>query len=126
MRTHEKPDANDMLSRSQKPEARKNNARAEFDDWYDAYPHKVGRAAAEQAFIKARRKADLQTLLDGLARYKREKPADRNWCNPATWLNQDRWLDAPAGTGPPGKPHLTYRPPPNLVPADDLKQTGTG
>jgi hypothetical protein len=68
----------------------------EFAEWYAIYPHKVGKAAAERAFGKARRKASLQILIDGLNRYILEKPPDRSWCNPATWLNEERWADEPA------------------------------
>lgn len=68
----------------------------QFLSWYGEFPNKVGRAAALKAFKTAIKKTDLETLLAGLERYKRDKPPDRAWCNPATWLNQDRWLDAPA------------------------------
>jgi hypothetical protein len=71
-------------------------SRGEFDDWYSLYPHKVGRGQAERAFKAARKQVDLQTLFDGLERYKRTKPPDRPWCNPATWLNGQRWLDEEA------------------------------
>jgi hypothetical protein len=71
-------------------------AKAEFESWYERYPHKIGRAVAVKAFAVARRKADLQTLIDGLERYIRTKPSDRAWCNPSTWLNQERWKDRPA------------------------------
>lgn len=68
-----------------------------FDAWYSGYPHKVGRGAAEKAFDQVRR-GRLATFVDltaGRDRYVRTKPPDRPWCNPATWLNQRRWLDAP-------------------------------
>lgn len=66
-----------------------------FAVWYENYPHKVGRAAAEKAFWKAIKLADLDELLDGIEKYKKSKPPDRPWCNPATWLNQQRWKDEP-------------------------------
>lgn len=69
---------------------------AEFTVWYGRYPNKVGRAAARKAFAKARKLAEPQDLLDGLDRYIRSKPPDRQWCNPATWLNEERWKDQPA------------------------------
>jgi uncharacterized protein YdaU (DUF1376 family) len=64
-----------------------------FEAWWSAYPEKVGKGAARRAYAKARKKADAETLLAGVARYRASKPADRAWCNPATWLNQERWLD---------------------------------
>jgi hypothetical protein len=72
-------------------------ARLEFGHtFWPAYPHKVGRRAAEEAFVRARRKATLTEIMDGLARYKSDKPPDRQWLNPATFLNQERWTDEPA------------------------------
>lgn len=86
---------------TQKPEARSQketrvNALDGFAEWYALYPNKVGRPAAEKAWPKARSKADQQTLMAGLRAYIASKPEDRPWCNPATWLNQERWADQPA------------------------------
>jgi len=67
-----------------------------FAKWYQNYPHKIGRLQAEKAFIGAIKKTDLETLQAGLEAYKKSKPADRAWCNPSTWLNQERWSDQPA------------------------------
>ncbi|MDH3232219.1 MAG: YdaU family protein [Alphaproteobacteria bacterium] len=69
-----------------------------FDEWYRVYPHKVGKIAAIKAFDKIRkqRKATFSELTDGLQRYIDTKPPDRNWCNPATFLNEGRWNDEPA------------------------------
>ena len=68
----------------------------EFEMWYRHYPHKVGKLAARKAFLRARRQASLEHLIDGLMRYIALKPVDRDWCHPATWLNGGRWLDKPA------------------------------
>jgi len=68
----------------------------EFDLWYAGYPHKVCRGAAERAWPQARQLASLDELRTGLERYKHDKPPDRQWCNPASWLNGKRWLDEPA------------------------------
>lgn len=68
----------------------------EFLDFWEAYPHKVGRAAARTKFAIAIRKTDLPTIMAALARYKSTKPPDREWCHPTTWLNQERWADQPA------------------------------
>jgi hypothetical protein len=80
---------------------------AGFDLFWSQYPHKVGRPEAVKAFVKARNRVDLDTLMAGLCRYV-SKTDDRPWCNPSTWLNQDRWADQPApnqrGSPPPGKP----------------------
>lgn len=92
---------------SSKKEANASNAR-EFDDWYQHYPHKVQRGAAERAFIAARKIATLEELISGTKRYVASKPADYAWRNPATWLNGKGWLDAPASTAP--RPHSTASP----------------
>lgn len=68
---------------------------ADFAEFWSIYPNKVGKRDAEKAFYKARKRADLETILSGLRAYA-AKTDDRPWCNPATWLNQDRWADAPA------------------------------
>ncbi len=84
-----------------------------FDRWWEGYPEKVGKGAARKAFPKALSKTSLDQLIAGVERYKATKPVDRSWCNPATWLNQERWLDVhasngadhnalPFGGGPPG------------------------
>ena len=75
--------------------ARERKGKSEFDQFWSAYPNKVGKRDAEKAFHRASKRADLETIMEGLGRYVR-KTDDRPWCNPATWLNQDRWQDAPA------------------------------
>jgi uncharacterized protein YdaU (DUF1376 family) len=70
-----------------------------FDRWWEGYPEKVGKGAAKKAFTKALTKTSLDQLTTGVARYKANKPVDRAWCNPATWLNQERWNDAPSTSG---------------------------
>lgn len=92
---------------------RSSNARAAKADlerefaktFWPAYPNKVGRPKALTAFIAARARANLNQIMAGLERYVRERPPDRQWLNPATFLNQDRFDDQPAS--PPvanGKP----------------------
>jgi hypothetical protein len=71
------------------------HAHRPFDVFWEAYPHKVGKEAARKAWEKARGKIEFTQLMAALQRY-REKQDDRPWCNPATWLNQERWLDVPA------------------------------
>nr|WP_246739749.1 hypothetical protein [Martelella sp. HB161492] len=74
---------------------------AEFDDrFWPAYPQKVAKPAALKAFMRARTRADLEAILAGLNRYVAKRD-DRPWCNPATWLNQDRWNDAPVSAPQP-------------------------
>jgi uncharacterized protein YdaU (DUF1376 family) len=70
-----------------------------FDRWWEGYPEKVGKGAARKAFANAIQKAPVSVLIAGVERYKATKPPDRPWCNPATWLNQERWSDVPAING---------------------------
>lgn len=84
----------------------------DFETFWTEYPHKVGKRDAEKAFAKASSRIDLETLMAGLRRYA-AKTDDRPWCNPSTWLNQDRWTDVPASQpiphrhsqAPPMTPH---------------------
>lgn len=85
----------------------------DFDVWYASYPHKVGKGAAQRAFARAIAKTPLADLIDGLARYVFDKPPDRSWCNPATWLNEQRWLDQPADPLSPTGPNERSRQPTN-------------
>jgi hypothetical protein len=64
--------------------------------FWDAYPNKVGRPKAVTAFATARKTHSLDVIMAGLERYKRDKPPDRQWLNPATFLNQERFNDEPA------------------------------
>lgn len=67
-----------------------------FDAWWECYPEKVGKGAARKAFQRAIKIATLDEMVEGVRRYRAEKPPDRSWCHPSTWLNQERWLDRPA------------------------------
>jgi hypothetical protein len=76
--------------------------RAEFlNAFWPTYPNKVGKPNALTAYLKARKKASKEEISRGLDNYLRDKPPDRQWCNPATWLNQERWGDEMAGVSAP-------------------------
>lgn len=75
-----------------------------FDQFWEVWPNKVNKPAAVKAWPKAVKAAgSLQTILEGVHRYVENKPLDRQWCNPASFLNGERWNDQPApiATGPP-------------------------
>jgi hypothetical protein len=68
-------------------------SKTSFDSWWEGYPDKVGKGAARKAFERALTKTSLDQLTVGVERYKQHKPVDRQWCHPATWLNEERWND---------------------------------
>jgi len=72
----------------------------EFITWYALYPKHVARPAAIKAYEKARDKATADVLLEGARRYNSEvvrlKTEARYVKHPATWLNNEGWLDEPA------------------------------
>tara|TARA_R100001163_G_C5068104_1_gene207883 strand:- start:2417 stop:3250 length:834 start_codon:yes stop_codon:yes gene_type:complete len=61
-----------------------------FDDFWKSYPKKVGKGAARKAFKKALKTTSPENIMEGLGKY---HPDPRFICNPATWLNQERWSD---------------------------------
>ena len=68
-----------------------------FDEFWEAYPKKAGKGAARTAFAKAAMKIDLPSLLLHVERYKTFRAVREGYvCNPATWLNQERWGDEDA------------------------------
>jgi len=70
---------------------------SDFEEWWALYPHKIGKIAAKKKYeIALRHVAGASELWLGVHRYIRDKPADRPWWNPATWLHQGRWKDQPA------------------------------
>ena len=84
---------------SEDPRAR-SNLRAEFDEWYSGYPHKVEKKDAFDVFIRVRKSGiPLETLTAGRDRYIQDKPPEIHWCNPAKWLRRERWNDQPAMNG---------------------------
>lgn len=71
------------------------------EQFWNQYPHKVGKPkAVAKLELAMKRGIAWQSILDGLDRYIRAKPADRPWLNPETFINQERWTDQPAGSTP--------------------------
>lgn len=80
-----------------------------FSAWYDGYPEKKARGAAERAWKALRVDPELQAkLVAAVEAQKRQRALDEQrgvfvprWAYPATWLNQKRWMDetTPAAAG---------------------------
>lgn len=79
-----------------------------FDSWWEGYPRKTGKAAAQRAYAKARKSATADELMAGLVNACAVWTADRTEArfipHPATWLNQGRWEDEQPCL--PGSPEL--------------------
>lgn len=91
--------------------ASSNEVRATFDEFWSLFPNKVGKRDAEREFALALKRSSFDAIMAGLQRYV-AKTDDRPWCNPSTFLHQNRWDDQPAaaprGNGPSGnrKPNV--------------------
>lgn len=72
-----------------------NNTSVGFMEFWQAYPRKVGKGAAEKAWAKA--SPDLQAVLTALAWQTKQdgwtKDGGAFIPHPGTYLNQQRWLD---------------------------------
>ena len=126
------------LDKAQRPEARSQNpesisekvpkkrtrtnalaspwTEADRERFWTAFPNKIGKADAMKAFDKASNKVTPEVLFPALHRYA-NKTDDRPFCNPSTWLNQERWLDQPAANNNGQRP---YGPPRGHSSADFL------
>jgi hypothetical protein len=85
----------------EKKETREDALVSDFEAFWKIWPNKVGRPAALKAFRSAVKRASPGAICDGVVAYERNKPPDRPWLNPATFLNQNRWEDQPALVGAP-------------------------
>ena len=86
-------------------EEEKRQTRARADDWpedhqeqfWSLYPNKVGKPKAlAKLDLCHKRGVSWVAIMDGLRAYIHSKPPDRQWLNPETFLNQERWADQPA------------------------------
>jgi hypothetical protein len=73
---------------------------AAFEAFWSAYPRKVGKGQARRAFAAALKKIPATEILAGLDRARFSD--DVNYIpHASTWLNGERWADAPDATTPP-------------------------
>lgn len=72
-----------------------------FDEFWSAYPRKVGKGQARKAYATALKKTDHDTLLAAIRAT--PPPEDPKYFpHASTWLNGERWLDEtwpPKGNG---------------------------
>ena len=67
---------------------------SEFEIFWNVYPRKVAKKAAEAAFAKAIKHTPFALILSGAGRYAKDpNRLDAFTAHPATWLNAHRWLD---------------------------------
>lgn len=95
-KAHQPPDTKHQL-----PLKPPKGAGVGFETFWAAYPSKVGKGAAEKAFAKVNPPQDLlRRMLEALEVQKASprwvKDGGQYVPNPATWLNQTRWLDEEA------------------------------
>ena len=69
-----------------------------FEEFWKAYPKKVGKGYAQECFKKIRvSRSLLDTMLEAIAKQKKsdmwKRDKGRYIPNPSTWLNQKRWED---------------------------------
>lgn len=74
-----------------------------FEAFWNAYPKKIGKKAAQHAWNKAKDKPPVADLLKAVAISQQSeqwrKDNGQYIPNPATWLNQGRWTDQPLSNG---------------------------
>jgi hypothetical protein len=79
------------------PRARAPNP--DFDAFWRAYPRKVGKGAAAKAWVRATTLNPPSAIIAAVALQKFDH-RERFIPHPATWLNQERWLDEQSNFDP--------------------------
>lgn len=69
---------------------------AKFDAFWDVYPRREGKGAAQASFARALKKVTFEVIMRGATRYRDDPNRDQSYtAHPTTWLNQARWDDDP-------------------------------
>jgi hypothetical protein len=63
-------------------------------------------------------------IIGGLQRYIREKPPDRQWLNPKTFIVEERWNDKPANTNGKHEPNSAERAAHRALELEALERAG--
>jgi hypothetical protein len=71
---------------------------SEFDEFWAAYPRRVGKGAAAKSWQMVTASVSPEVIMAGLRRHEGYWPSELQYIpHPATWLNQGRWQDDPRG-----------------------------
>lgn len=71
-----------------------------FAEFWDTYPRREGKGAARSAWLRAIRKTEPATIIEGAKRYRDDKNRVQAYtAHPGTWLNGERWDDEPLPAG---------------------------
>lgn len=81
------------LKDSKKKNTTKKNYDLEFDQFWVAYPKKVGKLAAIKAYQKAAKIGTSEAILYGAQCYAEAEDDPKYTKHPATWLNDGGWMD---------------------------------
>lgn len=66
-----------------------------FDEFWEVFPLKKGKGAAQRAWVKAVKKTDPSVIIEGARRYAEDPKRDPAYTKyPQGWLNDERWGDA--------------------------------
>lgn len=89
------PDIEPPMEPPMEPTTTASTLASDFAAFWAAYPRRVGKAAAQKSYVRARRTATAEAILDGVRRYVEADPHRpmHYTAHPATWLNQGRWED---------------------------------
>jgi len=69
---------------------------AGFNEFWTAYPRKVGKIAARKAWIRALREASPIFIIHAVRHYPFDLSENKRFVpHPSRWLNEGRWLDEP-------------------------------
>ena len=84
------------LSRPMNHPNKPSNETPEFDLFWKSYPIKVGKAAAQKAWVKAIKVDSADVIIAGAVRYAEDPNRHPSFtAHAATWLNAHRWNDSP-------------------------------
>lgn len=73
-----------------------NPSDSDFNLFWSIYPRREAKGAARTAFLKAAKKASVEAIIEGAKRFASDPNRQPEFtAHASTWLNQERWTDAP-------------------------------